>query len=82
MPWLALVGSPGTGKTSLGAALANDRIARGKAALYVVAPDLLDHLRAAYRKDADVPYPHLFEQVRTRVDSKLVRREFTITPSR
>lgn len=64
-PWLALVGSPGTGKTSLGAALANDRIARGKAALYVVAPDLLDHLRAAYRKDADVPYPHLFEQVRS-----------------
>ena len=45
--------------------MANERIAQGRAALYVVAPDLLDHLRAAYRKDAHVPYPQLFEQVRS-----------------
>ena len=64
-PWLLIIGPPAAGKTSLGAAIANDRIAQGRAALYVVAPDLLDHLRAAYRKDADVPYPHLFEQVRS-----------------
>jgi DNA replication protein DnaC len=64
-PWLLITGPAGAGKTSLGAAIANDRIGRGRAALYVVLPDLLDHLRAAYRKDADVPYPQLFEQVRT-----------------
>lgn len=64
-PWLLITGPAGAGKTSLGAAIANDRIGRGRAALYVVVPDLLDHLRAAYRKDAETPYPQLFEQVRT-----------------
>jgi DNA replication protein DnaC len=63
-PWMLIVGPAGVGKTSLGAAIANDSIAAGRATLYVVAPDLLDHLRAAYRKDASVPYPSLFEQVR------------------
>ena len=64
-PWLLITGPPGAGKTSLAAAIANDRIGRGRAALYVVVPDLLDHLRAAYRKNAETPYPQLFEQVRS-----------------
>ena len=63
--WLLLWGESGSGKTSLGAAMANDRIQRGAAALYVVVPDLLDRLRAAYQADAVVPYPQLFEQVRS-----------------
>lgn len=62
--WLVLYGRSGSGKTSLGAAMANERIAQGRPALYVIAPDLLDHLRAAYAADADLPYPRLFEQVR------------------
>ncbi len=62
--WLLLWGRAGSGKTALGAAMANDRIARGQPALYMVAPDLLDHLRAAYKADAGIPYPALFEQVR------------------
>jgi len=32
--------------------------------LFIVVPDLLDHLRAAYRPDAEEPYDRLFEQVR------------------
>lgn len=62
--WLVFYGKSGSGKTSLGAAIANERIAQGLPALYVIAPDLLDHLRAAYSADADLPYPRLFEQVR------------------
>ena len=62
--WLLIYGVAGGGKTSLAAALANDRIAIGRPALYVTVPDLLDHLRAAYQSDADLPFPLLFEQVR------------------
>jgi DNA replication protein DnaC len=32
--------------------------------LFVVVPDLLDHLRAAYNPDSEVGYDRLFEQVR------------------
>ena len=62
--WLFLWGEHGKGKTALGVALANERISHGLPALYVVVPDLLDHLRAAYQADAGLPYPRLFEQVR------------------
>jgi DNA replication protein DnaC len=63
--WLVIWGGVAGTKTALGAAMANDRIARGEAALYFVVPDLLDHLRAAYGKDADMPFPLLFEKVRS-----------------
>lgn len=62
--WLVLWGRSGTGKTALAAAMATDRIASGQPALYLVVPDLLDHLRAAYQPDADLPYQRLFDQVR------------------
>ncbi len=62
--WLLIWGRSGSGKTALAAAMANDRIARGDPALYMVTPDLLDHLRAGYQEDADTPYARLFEQVR------------------
>lgn len=63
--WLALWGAVGSGKTSLAAAIANERIAAGLPALYMVVPDLLDHLRAAYSAGSALPYPALFEQVRS-----------------
>ena len=62
--WLVLVGPSGCGKTHIGAAVANRCIESGVPALFVVVPDLLDHLRAAYRPDAEVSYDDLFEQVR------------------
>lgn len=63
--WLVFWGATGGGKTSLAAAIANSRINEGLPALYVVVPDLLDHLRAAYNTDSDIPYAILFEQVRS-----------------
>jgi DNA replication protein DnaC len=63
--WLILAGASGCGKTHVAAAIANRCIERGVPALFVVVPDLLDHLRAAYRPDADTTYDELFEQVRS-----------------
>ncbi|MDZ4278608.1 MAG: ATP-binding protein [Dehalococcoidia bacterium] len=62
--WFVLVGPSGCGKTHIAAAVANRCLARGEPALFVVVPDLLDHLRAAYRPNAEVTYDELFEQVR------------------
>ncbi len=46
--WLILTGGYGCGKTHLAAAIANARIEAGEPVLFVTAPDLLDHLRAAF----------------------------------
>ena len=54
----------GSGRTRLAAELANRRLERASRALYFVAADLLDRLRAAYRRDAQMPYPVLFEHAR------------------
>ena len=62
--WLVLVGASGCGKTHIAAAVANRCLRNGLPAFFVVVPDLLDHLRAAYKPDADVAYDQLFEQVR------------------
>lgn len=62
--WLVLLGRSGAGKTHLAAAISNRLIERGKPVLFMVVPDLLDHLRAAYKPDADDPYDRLFEQVK------------------
>ncbi len=61
--WIVIGGPSGSGKTHLGAAIANQCIRRGIPAFFIVVPNLLDHLRAAYRPNADVGYDQLFEQV-------------------
>jgi len=63
--WLLLTGVYGCGKTHLAAAIANARLAMGEAALFMVVPDLLDHLRAAFNPHSTITYDNLFEQVRT-----------------
>ena len=61
-----LLGLPGTGKTHLAAAIANERRAHGgQTAYFITAPDLLDYLRSAYAPDSKVSYDKVFEAVRT-----------------
>ncbi len=63
--WLLLSGGFGCGKTHLAAAIANARLARGEPALFVVVPDLLDHLRATFHPSSDITYDERFEEIRT-----------------
>lgn len=63
--WLILKGGYGCGKTHLAAAISNYRIANGQPVLFVVVPDLLDHLRATFAPTSQVSYDERFEEVRT-----------------
>lgn len=62
--WLALAGPSGCGKTHLAAAVTHRIVEAGTPALFMVAPDLLDHLRAAYAPNSEADYDLLFDQVR------------------
>jgi DNA replication protein DnaC len=62
--WLVLVGPSGCGKTHLAAAIANERLSHGYPAFYITTPDLLDHLRSAFRPDSEIAYDEFFDQVR------------------
>ena len=62
--WLLLTGGYGCGKTHLAAAIANARLDVGQPALFLIVPDLLDHLRTTYSPQSEVEYDDLFEQVR------------------
>jgi DNA replication protein DnaC len=62
--WLVLQGDYGCGKTHLAAAIANQRAASGQPALFVVVPELLDHLRATFSPSSQVRFDQRFEEVR------------------
>jgi DNA replication protein DnaC len=63
--WLILVGGYGCGKTHLAAAIANYQIEHDQPVIFVTAPDLLDHLRAAYSPGRDgETYNTRFDEVR------------------
>lgn len=55
----------GNGKTHLAAAIANQVANQGEAVLFIVVPDLLDHLRAAFNPAAGVRYDKRFDEVKT-----------------
>jgi len=63
--WLLLTGTYGCGKTHLAAAIANARLALNEPVLFMVVPDLLDHLRSAFNPQSEMRYDDLFEQLRT-----------------
>ncbi|MEO8354276.1 MAG: ATP-binding protein [Chloroflexota bacterium] len=63
--WLVLEGTYGSGKTHLAAAIANYRAGLGDPPLFVMIPDLLDHLRAAFSPNAGTSYDRRFDEVRT-----------------
>ena len=62
--WLIFTGTYGCGKTHLAAAIANHRVTSGHPALFIVVPDLLDHLRATFNPQSTVTFYQQFEEVR------------------
>lgn len=63
--WLVLTGPYGVGKTHLAAAIANYRSSQGFPVMFIVVPDLLDHLRATFSPRSETSYDRRFEEVRT-----------------
>lgn len=62
--WLIFTGTYGCGKTHLAAAIAKYRARLGFPVLFIVVPDLLDHLRAAFSPQSVTPFDKRFEEVR------------------
>jgi DNA replication protein DnaC len=63
--WLVLMGGFGSGKTHLAAAIANYRAGLGDPPLFVMVPDLLDHLRATFSPNSSTTFDRRFDEIRT-----------------
>jgi len=63
--WLVMMGTYGSGKTHLAAAIANYRAGLGDPPLFVMVPDLLDHLRATFSPNSNVTFDRRFDEIRT-----------------
>lgn len=61
--WIILLGAYGCGKTHLAAAIANYCLERGQPTLFIVVPDLLDHLRTTFSPHSAASYDERFESV-------------------
>lgn len=61
---MVFTGDYGSGKTHLAAAIANSLTQHGHSVLFVVVPDLLDHLRAAFAPGSTTSFDHRFEEAR------------------
>jgi len=63
--WLVLSGGYGCGKTHLAAAIANHQSDQARnEVMFVVVPDLLDHLRAAFSPESNMPYDRRFDEIK------------------
>ena len=63
--WLVLTGPYGCGKTHLAAAIANSLADKGNPPLFIMVPDLLDHLRATFSPSSSSTYDRRFDEIRT-----------------
>jgi DNA replication protein DnaC len=63
--WILFTGTYGCGKTHLAAAIANYRADLGDPPLFVMTPDLLDHLRSAFNPSSGTTYDRRFDEIRT-----------------
>jgi DNA replication protein DnaC len=63
--WIVFTGTYGCGKTHLAAGIANYRAGVAREPVFVVVPDLLDHLRSTFGPNSNVTYDELFEEVRS-----------------
>jgi DNA replication protein DnaC len=63
--WIVFTGPYGCGKTHLAAAIAHYRRDMGHAQTFVVVPDLLSYMRAAFSPNSTVTLDRRFERVRT-----------------
>lgn len=62
--WLILLGTYGSGKTHLAAAIGNDVAGTSYPPLFIAVPDLLDHLRATFSPNSNVTLDRRFEEIR------------------
>ena len=62
--WLIFQGANGCGKTHLAAAITNYRLEQGEPALFIVVPDLLDHLRSTFSPESKISYDEFFERIK------------------
>lgn len=63
--WLVFSGDYASGKTHLAAAIANELAQKGDPPLFVMVPDLLDHLRATFSPSSPTTFDRRFEEIRT-----------------
>jgi DNA replication protein DnaC len=63
--WMVLQGGYASGKTHLAAAIANYRSAEGIPPLFIMVPDLMDHLRATFSPNSTVSYDRRFDEIKT-----------------
>jgi len=62
--WLILMGSYGSGKTHLAAAIANYRENLGQKQLFIIVPELIDHLRSTFSPTSQVTFDRVFDDVK------------------
>ena len=63
--WLVLQGGFASGKTHLAAAIANFRLDTAAQPLFIMVPDLMDHLRSTFNPDSSVSYDRRFDEIKT-----------------